>query len=213
MRKILSVVLCMAMSLCLFGCANKGIQPEEVIELLIEEDIPEESIQQEKLDGYTVLNINDEEFGEAEIRFYKSKKKEQEYLDNIEEEFDEVEFEDDTTAIGTNMDYGTTYEYWIHVEQNCIIFVKQYEMNDTDAYLEYLCKTYHINPNQIDQYLDMNMDELSESLGIDLSAYGDLFDFKSLFSGLMDFKSSNEQRRNAEEFEDLILDCFEELSE
>ena len=83
MRKILSVVLCMAMSLCLFGCANKGIQPEEVIELLIEEDIPEESIQQEKLDGYTVLNINDEEFGEAEIRFYKSKKKEQEYQSSI----------------------------------------------------------------------------------------------------------------------------------
>lgn len=213
MKKILSIMLCMTMALCLFGCKGRGIKPEDVMELLIEQDIPEGSISQEKHDEYTVLNIDDEEFGEAEIRFYRSEKAEQRYLDNIEDEFDQVSFDDDVTAVGTNQEGDTTIEYWIRVEQNCIIIVKQYEMSSSDAYLEYICKTYHIDPKQIDKYIDMNMDELSKTLGIDLSAFGDLFDIKSLFEGLLDFESSSDQRKKAEELEEVILDCFEELSE
>lgn len=136
MKKILSIVFCIAVLTGLVGCTNNEISSQNLMEHLIEEGIPQTSISETEKEKYNEIYIHDKDIGYASIYVYKDKKDAQNYWDNLEDRYDNLEFLDETTAVGDLKDVcDASIEEWIYFKDNVIVSVQQYVANEWGTYV------------------------------------------------------------------------------
>lgn len=143
MKKLYIIFL--AAMLCLSGCSDsKGFDSKDIIENLTAEGIPESAVREKEKELYHQIDVRDAELGYATIYVYHKASDAEKYWSNLEENYNNLQYSDDATAVGDVKDVcDASIEEWIHYEDNVIITVEQYVANEWAVYVDEKGEAYY----------------------------------------------------------------------
>lgn len=105
-------------------------------EKLIEKGVPEKSVTITEGESFNTIYIRSNELGYASIRVYQTAAKAKATWKNIEDEYYNLEYIDDNTAVGNVKEVmDASIEEWICLRGRVIVYVEQYVASDWYIYI------------------------------------------------------------------------------